>query len=313
MKIRDASLCLLILLYTISAVSANSVHGCGGFLEASSSVIKWRKETGAKLDYSQINVELRTADGLVKERTQCAPNGYYFIPGSFVIKISGPEGWSGDPDKVPVVIDDNGCNNNEDINFRFTGFTLSGRIVGAVGGQSCSVKNGGPANVNVDLLSPHGNLISAELTMSDGRYLFKNIIPGIVEKKSFFFYPRLHHVAVTNDGCQASIIAGDEGDIASVMKGVMLETATEADGSFVAGPLYDDITYNIKASKCNKINRFESEIIEVDLEKNSQVHVGPLKYSVEEYHHKQELTPAPVFPLIVGVSVIILFLSIPKT
>ncbi|KAK8998240.1 hypothetical protein V6N11_083633 [Hibiscus sabdariffa] len=182
MKIRDASLCLLILVYTISAVSANSVHGCGGFLEASSSVIKWRKETDAKLDYSHINVELRTVDGLVKERTHCAPNGYYFIPvydkGSFVIKISGPEGWSWDPDKVPVVIDDNGCNNNEDINFRFTGFTLSGRVVGAVGGKSCSVKNGGPANVNVDLLSPHGDLISSELTMSDGRYLFKNIIPG---------------------------------------------------------------------------------------------------------------------------------------
>ncbi|KAK8650653.1 hypothetical protein V6N13_140281 [Hibiscus sabdariffa] len=182
MKIKDASLCLLILVYAISAVSANSVHGCGGFVEASSSVIKSRKETDAKLDYSHINVELRTVDGLVKERTQCAPNGYYFIPvydkGSFVIKISGPEGWSWDPDKVPVVIDDNGCNNNEDINFRFTGFTLSGRVVGAVGGQSCSVKNGGPANVNVDLLSPHGDLISSELTMSDGTYLFKNIIPG---------------------------------------------------------------------------------------------------------------------------------------
>lgn len=58
-------------------------------------------------------------------------------------------------------------------------FTLSGRVVGAVGGQSCSLKNGGPANVNVDLLSPHGDLVSSELTMSDGRYLFKNIIPGM--------------------------------------------------------------------------------------------------------------------------------------
>lgn len=27
-----------------------------------------------------LQVELRTTDGLVKERTQCAPNGYYFIP-----------------------------------------------------------------------------------------------------------------------------------------------------------------------------------------------------------------------------------------
>ncbi|XP_022770793.1 nodal modulator 1 isoform X1 [Durio zibethinus] len=182
MKIRDALLSFLILVYSISSASANSVHGCGGFVEASSSVIKSRRATDAKLDYSHITVELRTLDGLVKERTQCAPNGYYFIPvydkGSFVIKISGPEGWSWDPDKVPVVIDDNGCNNNEDINFHFTGFTLSGRVVGAVGGQSCSLKNGGPANVNVDLLSLHGDIISSELTMPNGRYLFKNIIPG---------------------------------------------------------------------------------------------------------------------------------------
>ncbi|KAK6239497.1 hypothetical protein QUC31_004966 [Theobroma cacao] len=182
MKISDALLYFLIVFYSISSASANSVHGCGGFVEASSSLIKSRRATDAKLDYSHITVELRTVDGLVKERTQCAPNGYYFIPvydkGSFVIKISGPEGWSWDPDKVSVVIDDTGCNNNEDINFRFTGFTLSGRVAGAVGGQSCSVKNGGPSNVNVELLSPDDDLVSSELTLSNGRYLFKNIIPG---------------------------------------------------------------------------------------------------------------------------------------
>lgn len=33
--------------------------------------------------------------------------------------------------------------------------------------------------------------------------------------------------------------------------------------------------------------KFESEIIEVDLEKNAQIHVGPLRYSVEEDRHKQ--------------------------
>ncbi|GMI76019.1 hypothetical protein like AT3G62360 [Hibiscus trionum] len=71
-------------------------------------------------------------------------------------------------------------------------------------------------------------------------------------------------------------------------------------------------TVQLKSNLPSSIYKFESEIIKVDLEKNSQVHVGPLKYSVEAYHHKQELTPAPVFPLIVGVSVIILFLGIPR-
>ncbi|URD83819.1 nodal modulator [Musa troglodytarum] len=59
-------------------------------------------------------------------------------------------------------------------------------------------------------------------------------------------------------------------------------------------------------------HRFQSEILEVDLEKQPQTHAGPLRYNVKEENHKQEPTPAPVFPLIVGVSVIALFISIPR-
>lgn len=181
--IGDLFFCLSIaLIFSISAVSADLINGCGGFVEASSSLVKSRNPSATKLDYSDITVELRTVDGLVKERTQCAPNGYYFIPvydkGSFVIKINGPEGWSWDPEKFQVVVDDMGCNRNEDINFRFTGFTISGRVVGAVGGESCSAKNGGPSNVNVELLSPNDDLIYSIVTSPDGGYLFKNVIPG---------------------------------------------------------------------------------------------------------------------------------------
>ncbi|CAK9310181.1 unnamed protein product [Citrullus colocynthis] len=182
MILKATAVCVAILIYSISVASADSIHGCGGFVEASSSLIKSRKPNDGKLDYSHITVELRTVDGLVKDRTQCAPNGYYFIPvydkGSFVITINGPEGWSWNPDKVPVLVDDSGCNGNEDINFRFTGFTLSGKVTGAVGGESCSNLNGGPANVNVELLSPNGDVVSSALTSQEGNYLFSNIIPG---------------------------------------------------------------------------------------------------------------------------------------
>ncbi|KAI7745608.1 hypothetical protein M8C21_033454 [Ambrosia artemisiifolia] len=169
-------------IHTPTLASANAIQGCGGFVEASSSLIKSRKSTDSKLDYSHVTVELRTLDGLVKERTQCAPNGYYFIPvydkGSFVIKIKGPEGWSFDPDKVPVLVDHTGCNGNEDINFRFTGFSISGKVVGAVGGASCSSTNGGPSNVNVELLNSNGDVVSSVLTSVAGSYSFTNIIPG---------------------------------------------------------------------------------------------------------------------------------------
>ncbi|TQD78023.1 hypothetical protein C1H46_036419 [Malus baccata] len=64
----------------LSTTFADSIHGCGGFVEASSSLIKASKPTDVKLDYSHITVELRTVDGLLKDSTQCAPNGYFFVP-----------------------------------------------------------------------------------------------------------------------------------------------------------------------------------------------------------------------------------------
>lgn len=171
-----------IILYVSATAAADSIQGCGGFVEASSELIKSRKSSDPKLDYSNIIVELRTLDGLVKERTHCAPNGYYFIPvydkGSFLIKVNGPEGWSWDPEQVPVSIDHTGCNGNEDINFRFTGFTVSGRIVGNVGGESCALKDGGPSNVKVELLSPTGGVVSSALSTPRGTYSFSNAIPG---------------------------------------------------------------------------------------------------------------------------------------
>ncbi|KAL6578987.1 hypothetical protein OROMI_009203 [Orobanche minor] len=77
--------------------------------------------------------------------------------GSYVIKTKGPEGWTCAPEQL---------------------FTLSGRVVGAVSGDSCSHISGGPTNVNVKLSSPSGNVVSSVSTTSTGSYLFQNIIPG---------------------------------------------------------------------------------------------------------------------------------------
>lgn len=51
--------------------------------------------------------------------------------------------------------------------------------MGADSGDSCSHKNGGPSNVNVELLSPSGDVIASVSTTSTGSYLFENIIPGL--------------------------------------------------------------------------------------------------------------------------------------
>lgn len=157
------------LLLLLVIAPADSIHGCGGFVQTSPGLIRTRKASDAKLDYSHVTVELRTVAGLLKDKTQCAPNGYYFIPvydkGSFIVKVRGPSGWSWEPEHVPVVIDQNGCNANADTNFQFTGFMISGRVKGAVGGESCSLKNGGPPDVKVELLSPLGDPISSVPTI----------------------------------------------------------------------------------------------------------------------------------------------------
>lgn len=58
--------------------------------------------------------------------------------------------------------------------------TLSGRVVGAVSGDSCSHKDGGPSNVNVELITPSGDVVSSVSTSSTGSYSFNNIIPGLI-------------------------------------------------------------------------------------------------------------------------------------
>lgn len=43
----------------------------------------------------------------------------------------------------------------------------------------------------------------------------------------------------------------------------------------------------LRSSLPKSTHRFESEVIEVDLEKHTQIHVGPLKYTIDFNHQKQ--------------------------
>ncbi|KAI7987838.1 Acetyl-CoA carboxylase 2 [Camellia lanceoleosa] len=135
-------------------------------------------DDGFKPTSGKVQKASTSSAAMVSEYVGYLEKGKIPPKGSFVIKVKGPEGWSWDPDQVPFVVDQAGCNANEDINFRFTGLTVSGRVVGSVGGESCSNKNGGPSNVNVELLSPTGDLVTSVLTSPTGSYPFTNIILG---------------------------------------------------------------------------------------------------------------------------------------
>jgi hypothetical protein len=167
----------------LHAAAADSILGCGGFVEAGAALAKLRKPSAPKLDYSHITVELRTVAGLVKDSTQCAPNGYYFVPvydkGTLSVHIRGPEGWTFEPSQVTVTVDENGCNRNEDINFRYTGFTLSGKVLGGVGGPSCAGQGEGPAGVKLILIPVEGGEpVASVSTGAGGTYKFENLLTG---------------------------------------------------------------------------------------------------------------------------------------
>ena len=63
---------------------------------------------------------------------------------------------------------------------------ISGRVKGAVGGERCSLKDGGPSGVAVELLSPSDDVIASVLTSATGDYSFTNVIPGLT---CFLFFP----------------------------------------------------------------------------------------------------------------------------
>lgn len=54
---------------------------------------------------------------------------------------------------------------------------ISGKVVGPVGGKSCS-KGGGPADVKVELMTDSDEWVASASTSSSGEYSFPNIIPG---------------------------------------------------------------------------------------------------------------------------------------
>ncbi|KAH7301065.1 hypothetical protein KP509_23G010700 [Ceratopteris richardii] len=136
--------------------AAETIHGCGGFVEASSDLAKARKSTDPKPDYLHITVELQIIDGLVKDRVQCVPNGYYFLP------IYDKE------------------------------FSLSGKVIGVVGDPSYSAHAvDGPQDVKVSIKrvsNPQDSSISV-LTFPKSGFKFDNVIPGVYELQAE--YPML--------------------------------------------------------------------------------------------------------------------------
>ena len=136
----------------------------------------------------------------MKASEACAPNGYYFIPvydrGSYYLSVEGPQGWAFDTKNHRVQITEENplCNNDEDLDFVVTGFSLSGWIVGESGPRCpepvrpdaviARVDNQeesyGPAGVIVQVTKVGDDTFEPRTTMTGegGLYVFPKMLPG---------------------------------------------------------------------------------------------------------------------------------------
>ncbi|XP_061578826.1 BOS complex subunit NOMO1 [Cololabis saira] len=155
--------------FQILTVSTDDiVVACGGFVKSD-----------VEINYSLIEIKLYTKQGSLKYQTDCAPiNGYFMIPlydkGDFVLKIEPPLGWSFEPTSVDLHVDGvtDICTKEEDINFVFTGFSVSGTVLSK--GHLV-----GPAGVEVKLSrAGTGEKLQSAVTQLGGKYTFFKVLPG---------------------------------------------------------------------------------------------------------------------------------------
>nr|XP_033479681.1 nodal modulator 1 [Epinephelus lanceolatus] len=152
----------------LTVSSDDIVVACGGFVKSD-----------VEINYSLIEIKLYTKQGSLKYQTDCAPiNGYFMIPlydkGDFVLKIEPPLGWSFEPTSVDLHVDgvSDICTKEEDINFVFTGFSVSGAVLS---------KDHllGPAGVEVKLTrAGTEEKLQSVVTQPGGKYTFLKVLPG---------------------------------------------------------------------------------------------------------------------------------------
>lgn len=149
--------------------SSDEIIGCGGFIKSNT-----------EINFNTIKIKLLTKERGLKYTTEASSiNGYYMIPvynkGEYILKVEPPLGWSFEPNEIQLIINgiNDPCSKNEDINFNFRGFGLSGKVV-----SYGDANKRGPSGVTLNLLTPNGVNINTTLSGSDGSYYFTNVMPG---------------------------------------------------------------------------------------------------------------------------------------
>lgn len=115
---------------------------------------------------------------MTKYSTDCAPNnGYYFLPlhdrGRFLLRVAAPAGWSFEPQHIELNVDGtDACSQGQDVNFVFTGYTVSGGPVMHADGTVPA------ANVTLELVSDSDGVRRSTVSQQDGTYVFPSVPAG---------------------------------------------------------------------------------------------------------------------------------------
>jgi len=148
---------------------------CGGFIEFDESI---NTEIKKQIDFSSINVQLFTMDMILKDQTNLAASGYYFLPiydnESFILKISGPNGMNFEPEQYVFQIDNEKSIKEmceKDINFKFRGYIVEGQV-------STFGSKDGPEGITLILVDSKDQTIQSTKTVEKGLFKFKPINPG---------------------------------------------------------------------------------------------------------------------------------------
>ncbi|KAI0209330.1 Nodal modulator 2 [Lamellibrachia satsuma] len=202
-------------------IFADDILGCGGFVKSE-----------VKINFSLIEVKLYTKQGSLKYQTDCAPNtGYYMIPvydkGDYVLKVEPPPGWTFEPRSVDLHIDGktDACSKSEDINFRFTGFGVIGKVISKGSAD-------GPLGVTLTLKKKGtSEAIKKASSAASGSFTFENVLPGeyVVEAS----HPTWKFVT-SSVGVQVGHETGHAGSSLTVF-GYDIKGAVLSDGEAVKG------------------------------------------------------------------------------
>jgi len=92
-------------------------------------------------DLQAVRIQLFSTSGVKVAEGDCSPNGYYFVPvdnpGSYNVRVHGPQGWVFEPQQLSISCDSNSCNGGDDVNFAVTGVELSGHLQAGPVASSC--------------------------------------------------------------------------------------------------------------------------------------------------------------------------------